>query len=60
MNPFIRPTKEDLQQLSHAQLVDLVLTLSDAIEQLSTRVADLEAQLGKTARIRTTPPHRMG
>jgi transposase len=60
MNQFIRPTKEDLQQLSHAQLVDLVLTLFDAIEQLSTRVTDLEAQLGKNSKNSHKPPSSDG
>lgn len=50
MNSLIRPTKEDLQQLSHSQLVDWVLSLFDTLEQLSTRVAELEAQLGKNSK----------
>lgn len=63
MNPFIRPTREDLQQLSHAQLVDLVLSLFDTIEQLSslsTRVAELEAQLGKNSKNSHKPPSSDG
>lgn len=60
MNPSIRPTREDLQQLSHVQLVDLVLTLFDAIEHLSTRVADLEAQLGKNSKNSHKPPSSDG
>ena len=63
MNPLIRPTREDLQPLSHAQLVDWVLSLFDTIEQLSslaTRVAELEAQLGKNSKNSHQPPSSDG
>ena len=63
MNHFIRPPRNDLQQLSHAQLVDLVLSLFDTIEQLSslsTRVAELEAQLGKNSKNSHKPPSSDG
>ncbi|MEZ5478633.1 MAG: IS66 family transposase [Thiolinea sp.] len=49
-----------MQQLSHTQLVDLVLALFDAIDQLSTRVADLEAQLGKNSKNSHKPPSSDG
>lgn len=60
MNPTSCPTREDLQQLSRAQLVDLVLSLFATIEQLSTQVAALEAQLGKTSKNSHKPPSSDG
>jgi len=33
MPPIIRPTTESLMQLSHAQRVDWMLSLSDTMEQ---------------------------
>lgn len=60
MTQPIRPTEENLQQLSHAELVELVLSLFDVIEQLSTRVEDLEAQLGKNSKNSHKPPSSDG
>lgn len=48
--PIIRPTKESLEQLSHSDLVALVLSLFDHIDRVSTRVEELESKLNKNSK----------
>ncbi|MCB1639600.1 MAG: hypothetical protein KDI15_12220 [Thiothrix sp.] len=50
MNQLPRPTRESLQQSSHAELVELVLMLFDRIDQLTARVKELEAQVNKDSK----------
>ncbi|WP_040839741.1 IS66 family transposase [Thiothrix nivea] len=60
MNQRPRPTRESLQQLSHADLVELVLMLFDRIDQLTARVNELEAQLNKNSKNSHKPPSSDG
>lgn len=60
MNQLPRPTRESLQQLSHAELVELVLMLFDRIDQLTTRVNELEAQVNKNSKNSHKPPSSDG
>lgn len=60
MNQLPRPTRESLQQLSHADLVELVLMLFDHIDQLTARVNELEAQLNKNSKNSHKPPSSDG
>lgn len=60
MNQLPRPTRESLQQLSHADLVELVLILFDRIDQLTARVNELEAQVNKNSKNSHKPPSSDG
>jgi len=60
MNALPRPTRESLQQLSHADLVELVLMLFDHIDQLTVRVNGLEAQANKNSKNSHKPPSSDG
>lgn len=60
MNQAIRPTRENLQQLSHDELVGLVLTLVERIEQLMGRISELEGQTNKTSKNSHKPPSSDG
>jgi transposase len=60
MNQSLRPTRESLEQLSHAELVELVLMLFDRIEQLTARVNELEGQLNKNSKNSHKPPSSDG
>ena len=60
MTSPIRPSRESLQQLRHADLVELVLSLFERWEQLSSRLSDLEAQLSKDSKTSHKPPSSDG
>jgi len=60
MNQSIRPTKASLEQLSHADLVALVLTLFDHIDRLNVRVEDLDSKLNKNSKNSSKPPSSDG
>lgn len=53
-------TREELQALSIAELIDLCLQLQAQVEQLQTRVSGLEQRLGpsKTSRNSSIPPSK--
>ena len=55
-----RLTRERLQELSHADLVELVLVLFDRLDQLTARVNELEAQLNKNSKNSNKPPSSDG
>jgi transposase len=57
------PTTEQLERLSHAELIALIKELISVIEQQQARIAELEAELdrrspGATSRNSSTPPSR--
>lgn len=60
MKQLLRPTRENLQQLSHTELVELVLMLFDRMDQLTARVSGLEAQVNKTSKNSHKPPSSEG
>ncbi|QTR45801.1 IS66 family transposase [Thiothrix litoralis] len=60
MNQLPRPTRESLQQLSHADLVELVLMLFERIDQLTARVNELESQANKNSKNSHKPPSSDG